>query len=102
MGHYPFTPFNCITAFVLALTVLLARWRFRGPALTANWPLVYWAIVPVYMIGLPGGLNPYWVGAGVVCAVAIRFGFYARQVRWVELVVLGYVAWRSVGLIMMW
>jgi hypothetical protein len=102
MGHYPFTPFNCITAVVLALALLLVWRRFSGPAPTANWPLVYWVIVAVYTIGLPGGLNPYWVGTGVLCAIAIRFGFYAKLVRWVELVALGYVAWRSVGLLMMW
>jgi len=101
MGHYPLTLFNGITAFLLALTLLLVWWRIRG-ALAANWPLVCYAIITGYTIGFPGGLNPYWVTAGVACAVAIRLGFYPRQARWVEAIPLGYVAWRCVGLLLMW
>jgi hypothetical protein len=101
MGHYPFTLFNGITVFVLALALLLVWRRFRG-ALEANWPLVCYAAIAGYMIGFSSGLNPYWVGAGVACAVAIRLGFYPRQVRWVEAIALGYVAWRCVGLVLMW
>jgi hypothetical protein len=54
------------------------------------------------MFGFSGGLNPYWVAAGVACAVAIRLGFHPRQVRWVEAIPLAYVAWRCVGLLLMW
>jgi hypothetical protein len=101
MGHYPFTLFNGITVFVLALVPILIWGRFRGP-LAANWPLVCYAIIAGYAAGFSGGLNRYWVAAGVACAVAIRVGFYARQVRWVEAIPLGYVAWRCVGLLLMW
>src|SRR5580698_8104675 len=101
MGHYPFTLFNGITALVLALTLMLLWRRFRG-ALAANLPLVCYAAVGGYTIAFSGGLNPYWVAAGVACGVAIRVGFHPRQVRWLEAIPLGYVAWRCVGLLLMW
>jgi hypothetical protein len=101
MGHFPFTLFNGITALVLALALLLAWRRFRG-ALAVNWPLVCYAVIGGYTISFSGGLNPYWVAAGLACAVAIRLGFHPRVVRWVEAIPLGYVAWRCVGLLLMW
>jgi len=101
MGHYPLTLFNGITVLVLALALLLV-WRRFGGRLDTNWPLVCYAVIAAYTIGFSGGLNPYWVAAGVACAVAIRVGFYSRQVRWLEAVALGYVAWRCVGLLLMW
>jgi hypothetical protein len=101
MGHYPFTPFNGATLFVLGLDLWLVWRRFRGP-LASNWPLVCYAGIAAYTIGFRGGLNPYWVAAGVACGAAIRLGFYPRQVRWAEAIPLGYVAWRCVGLLLMW
>ncbi len=101
MGHYPFTLFNGITLLVLALTLALAWRRWRGsPA--SNWPLAGYALIAGYTLGFSGGLNPYWVTAGVACALAIRLGFFPRRVRWVEAIPLGYVAWRCVGLLLMW
>jgi|SRR5580698_1248096 hypothetical protein len=101
MGHYPYTAFNGITVLVLALTLLVVWRRFRGP-LAANWPLLYYAALAGYSIGFSGSLNLYWVAAGVACGLAIRLGMHAREVRWPEAVVLGYVTWRCVGLLLMW
>jgi hypothetical protein len=101
MGHYPFSLFNGITVSVLALTLVLVWRRFRG-ALAANWPLVCYAVIAAYTIGFSGGLNPYWVAAGVACGVAIRLGFHPSLVRWAEAIPLAYVARRCVGLLLMW
>jgi hypothetical protein len=101
MGHYPFTLFNGITLFVPIFTFLVVWQRFRGQP-GSNWPLVCYAVMVGYTIGFSGGLSPYWVAAGVLCALAIRFGFYPARVRVAELLPLGYVAWRSVGLLLMW
>ncbi|MGD0365412.1 MAG: hypothetical protein ABSC93_31400 [Bryobacteraceae bacterium] len=101
MGHYPFTLFNGVTVLVLVFTIVLVWRRFRG-SLAANWPLAVYAAVVCYTIVFSGGLNPYWVAAGVFCAVAIRVGFYARHMRWAEAIVLAYVASRSLGLLLMW
>lgn len=101
MGSYPFTAFNAITLLILALTLLLLWRRVRG-TLTANWPLVCYALIAGYTAGFSGGLNPYWVAAGAACAVAIRLGVYPLQIRWVEAIPLGYMVWRCVGLLLMW
>lgn len=101
MGHYPFTLFNGITLFILLLTLGLAWGRLRGP-LAANWPLLCYVAIAGYTIGFSGGLNRYAVGAGVICALAIRLGFYPARMRLVELVALGYIVWRCVELILMW
>jgi hypothetical protein len=55
-----------------------------------------------YTIAFSGGLNPYWVAGGVACGLAIRCGLYPARIRLVELVPLGYVTWRCVGLVLMW
>ena len=101
MGHYPFTLFNGLTALMLAWALVLVWRRFRGTQ-SANWPLAIYAAMAGYTIGFSGGLNPYWVAAAVICAIAIRLGFYPRQVRWAETIALAYVAWRCVGLLLMW
>jgi len=101
MGHDPFTLFNGITLFLLVLTAMLAWQRFRG-SLTSNWPLVYYVMIAGYALGFRGALNPYWIAAGVACALAIRFGLYPSRARLVEAIALGYVAWRCVGLLLMW
>ena len=101
MGHYPFTLFNGITLLILAFTILVAAARLRA-VYSANWTLLYYAIVVSYTIAFSGGLNPYWVLAGLACALAVRFGLYPSRLRLVELIPLGYIAWRSLGLILMW
>jgi len=98
---YPFTLFNGITAFILALTLLLAWRRFRG-SLAANWPLLCYAAIAGYTMAFSDGLNPYLVAAGAACALAVRFGLYPRRVRFLEMIPLAYIAWRCVGLILMW
>jgi len=101
MGHYPFTLFNGVTSLVLSLTLLIWWGRFRG-RLAANWPLACYALIVGHTLAFSGGLNPFWVAAGVLCALAIRLGFYARQVRWFEMIPLAYIAYRCVGLVLMW
>jgi hypothetical protein len=101
MGHYPFTMFNGATVVALTMAVVVVWGRFRG-AYGANWPLVCYAVMVGYTIGFQGGLNPYWMTAAGVCALAIRFGLYPRQVRWAEALALGYVAWRCMNLLLMW
>ena len=101
MENFRLTLFTAITLGVLALTGLLLWQRFAG-SLSSNWPLAYYAVLAGYTIGFSGGLNPYWVALGIACALAIRFGLHARRVRLLELLPLGYVAWRCVGLVLMW
>ena len=101
MEHFRFTLFNGLTLFILALAILIAWRRFAG-ALASNWPLAGWAAIVGYTIAFSGGLNPYWVAAGVICALAIRFGFHPARVRWLELLPLAYTVWRCIGLVLLW
>lgn len=101
MGHYPFTLFNGATVLVLVSTLAIMWGRFRG-ALASNWPLACYALIVAHAIGFSGGLNRYWTAAAVLCAVAIRLGFRPRQMRWIEAIPLAYIAWRCVGLLLMW
>ncbi|MGA2133913.1 MAG: hypothetical protein ABSH50_16595 [Bryobacteraceae bacterium] len=101
MGHYPFTLFNAATTLVMFLTIWLVAARWRG-ALASNWPLIYYVAVVTYTIGFSGGMNPYWVAAGVACGLAIRCGLAARYVRFLELAPLAYITWRCVALLFMW
>ena len=101
MENFRFTLFNSITLLVLALTLLTAI-RCFGAAPRSNWPPAYWAIALAYTFGFSRGLHPAWVGTGALCAILIRFGAWPSLVRWAELVALAYVAWRSVGLILLW
>ena len=100
MEYFRFTLFNSITLLVMALTILLVWRRFAGKP--ANWPLAYYTVVVGYTVAFSGGLNHNWVAFGVACALAIRFGLYPNRVRLVEVVPLGYVAWRCLGLLLMW
>ena len=101
MEYFRFTPFNGITLFLMLLTALLALARFRGN-LRTNWALGYYAIALGYTLGFPYGINPWLALAGVSCALAIRFTSWGKQVRWVELAVLAGIAWRCLGLILLW
>ncbi len=101
MQDFRFTLFNNITLLVLALTVYVAIWRFRGNLLS-NWPLVYYAIVIAYTVAFTGGLHPAWVAAGSVSAVFLRVTMFPTFARVAELAALVYIAWRSIGLILLW
>ncbi|MFN7995509.1 MAG: hypothetical protein U0Q18_18005 [Bryobacteraceae bacterium] len=100
MEYFRFTLFNCLTLGILAATIVQVWCRFGGRL--KNWPLGYYAALAGFTIAFSGGLNPYWVTAGVACAAAIRFGFYPARTRWLELVALGYVSWRCIGLVLLW
>ena len=101
MGHYPFTLFNGITLFILVLTVSVVWLHFRQPP-ASNWPLVCYGVIVAYTLGFSGGLNPYCVAAGACCALAIRMRLLTPWMRWLEWLPLGYIAWRSLGLLLMW
>jgi hypothetical protein len=101
MQYFRFTLFNDVTLLILAFAILIAWCRF-AVSLASNWPLACYAAIIGHTVAFSGGLNPYWIAAGVACAIAIRFGFHPRRVRYVELVPLAYIAWRAVGLVLLW
>jgi riboflavin transporter FmnP len=103
--YFQVTPFNLITLILLGLTVWVIVARTRG-MLESNWPLVYYLLVLVYWKVFEGGLSPYWVYAGLVSAVLLRFefmgGIVLTFVRVIEYIFLGYVIVRGLQLIFLW
>jgi hypothetical protein len=101
----PLTPFNIINFLVLALTAWVGMVRYtRGPE--ANLPLLYWISLIGHMRVFEGGFDDRWILAGTALCCLIRFEFMKRQivifVQLLESAVMGYVVWRTVGLILLW
>lgn len=101
----PLTPFNVINFAVLVMTVWVAVIRYsRGTSSFV--PLLYWAAVIAHMRFFQGGYDYRWVLAGTACGLLLRFEFMnaamAKLIQIGEFAALGYVAWRTIGLILMW
>lgn len=103
--YFRFTLFNNLTLALMALTIWMAVARFTMRQ-ESNWPLVYYFLLAVYWKAFEGGLNGYWVLAGVACGLLLRFEFLGgpvlKMVRGAELAVFAYVLWRSTGLLLGW
>jgi len=101
----PLTPFNVICFCVLALTIWIVALRYYR-ATSSNIPLLYWAGIIAHMKFFEGGYNPIWVFGGAICALFVRFEFMAdvlvKIFQTAELVAIGYIVWRTVGLILLW
>ena len=72
--------FDSLSDFVpllmIALTIWLMRARFTSPVDTP-WPMVYYILLVIFVRANEGEFNNYWIFAGVVCALFIRFEFMA-------------------------
>ncbi len=103
--YFRFTLFNTLTLALMALTMVMVWVRLRF-SLEKTWPLTYYVLVVAYAEGFPGSLSPYWVFAGVVVGLLLRFEFMGgvvlKGVRAAEFAVFGYVLVRSVQLLLMW
>lgn len=91
------------TITVVALAVWLIIFRYTG-RLDSNVPLIFYLMIGLHMITFEGGLHPYMVYTGLLCAAFLRFEFmnrsFIRFVQSVETVTLAYVIWRGVNLAM--
>lgn len=103
--YFRFTLFNTLTLVVMGATAAMVWVRFRF-SLEKTWPLVYYLMVIAYSEAFPGSLSPYWVFAGVVIGLLLRFEFMGgpvlKGVRLAELAVFGYVLVRSLQLLLLW
>ncbi len=101
----PLTPFNVIAMIVLALTLWVAIVRYAHGT-SSNLPLLYWMGIVAHMRFFEGGYDPRWVFGGAVCALIVRFEYLANGIvkafQLAELIAVAYVAWRTVGLILLW
>lgn len=103
--YFRFTLFNTATLAVMAATLAMVWIRFNF-SLEKTWPLAYYAIVIAYSEVFPGSLSPYWVFAGVVIGLLLRFEFMGgvvlKAVRAAEFAVFAYVLVRGLQLLLLW
>jgi hypothetical protein len=97
--------FNIVTLALMGATLLMGCLRFRLQ-LDSNLPLVYYAFLLSYWHGSSYDLDGYWVLAGFLCGMLLRFEFlggaFARLVRTMELAVFIYILSRCTVLIFRW
>lgn len=103
--YFPITLFNVVTLFLMVVTAFIAVKRFTL-RVDSNWPLAYYVVLVAYWRGFAYTLDHYWVLAGVLCALLLRFEFLGgaaeKLIRAVELAVFAYVVLRCAKLILMW
>jgi hypothetical protein len=103
--YFRLTLFNVCTLILICLAASLAAARLRLRP-ESNWPLFSYAGVVGYWKAFEGGLNTWWVFAGVACAVLLRFEFLGGAalalVRAVEYAFVGYVILRGLQLLLLW
>jgi hypothetical protein len=59
---------------VIGLTIWLMRARFTQPT-EISWPLFYYLFLVIFARANEGELNNYWIFAGVLCALFLRYEF---------------------------
>ena len=83
-----------IPPVIIALTLWVMRARFTS-RIDTPWPMVYYALLVIFVRANEGEFNNYVIFAGVVCALFLRFEFMAgvilKAFRVGELVVHIYV-----------
>src|SRR6266496_2304913 len=103
--YIPITLFNVLTLGMLAATVWVAIKRFTLPV-DSNWPLAYYAILVAYCRAYAYSLDNYWVLAGLLCGLLLRFEFLGgaavKLIRAVEIGVFVYVVGRCAVLLLQW
>jgi hypothetical protein len=103
--YIPITLFNVLTLGLMAATVLVAVKRFTL-RVDSNWPLAYYGILIAYWRAFAYTLDNYWVFAGLLCGLLLRFEFLGgaaeKLIRAVEIAVFLYVVVRCVILILRW
>ena len=101
----PLTPFNVINFGVLLMTVGFGLLRYSRPT-DSNLPILYWIGIIAHMRLFAGGYDYRWVLAGTAVTAFIRFEFMnkalTRLLLLMEAIPLGYVVWRTTGLILLW
>ena len=95
-----FTDSAVVALIVVGVSVWLAIARSRI-APENNWPLFYYLGLVIFSKKYDEILDPYWIYAGVVVAMLIRFEFlnvgFLKFLRVIEMVVLIYVIMRCLA-----
>lgn len=103
MAYY-LTWFNFLTVCILVMTLLLIKSRFgSSPKFDSSWPLFYYGFLVFYTRSFEGEFENYFIFAGIVAALFLRFeflgGWFLKIVRAVEVVALSYVLLRGFTLL---
>lgn len=104
--QYYLTWFNFLTVLILVATLMVIKSRLGvgGPTkFDTSWPLFYYAGLVFYTRSFEGEYENYFIFAGILAALFLRFeflgGVFLKVVRAVELVALGYVLLRGFTLL---
>lgn len=101
--EFKLTLFNSVTLVIMGFTLLTVIPLAWG-RLNRNWPFLYFPLVLAYWGAFDGALNTWWLLAGLVFALLLRFkllGESARTpLRWLSVATLAYVFIRGVDLLM--
>ena len=65
-----------IPLFMIALTIWVMRARFSSP-IDTPWPLLYYLGLVLFVRANEGEFNNYWIFAGVLSALFLRYEFMA-------------------------
>src|SRR5258708_21440926 len=63
-----------IPLFFICITLWVMRVRFTSSTETP-WPMVYYLLLVIFVRANEGTFNNYWIFAGVICALFIRYEF---------------------------
>ena len=67
---------DLVPLVVIGLTIWVMRARFTKPV-DISWPLVYYMFLVIFVRANEGEFNNYWIFAGVICALFMRYEFMA-------------------------
>jgi len=67
---------DLLPPIVIAATIWLMRARFTS-RIDTPWPMAYYTLLVIFTRSNEGEFNNYWIFAGVICALFIRFEFMA-------------------------
>jgi hypothetical protein len=103
--YFDYTLSNFVILFLILSTLVTGCLRFHL-SLESNWPLVYYAVLLSYWHGSFDTLDSYWVLAGLICGIVLRFEILGvpveRLFRCLELLVFIYIIRESTALLFRW
>lgn len=97
--------FETLTILMLVLTAGMI-WLRMGDNVTSNVPLGYMFVLMLFYRGFAGTFDTWPTFLYLVCVVVLRVdlfsGLVQKSIRFAELALLAYIAWRLVGLLLGW
>jgi hypothetical protein len=61
---------------LIILTLWVMRVRFTS-RMDTSWPIVYYMLLVIFVRAHEGDFNNYWIFAGIICALFLRYEFMA-------------------------